>query len=66
MTDFYDDTIVNFDIELSVLVSKLKSLGIYENTIIVIYSDHGKSWTSTNRLPFIIHFPRDENAGVIS
>jgi hypothetical protein len=34
--------------------------------MIVIYSDHGKSWTSTNRIPLIIHFPRDEYAGVIS
>jgi hypothetical protein len=66
MTDFYDDTILNFDLELSSLVSKLKSLGIYEDTMIVIYSDHGISWTSTNRIPLIIHFPRDEYAGVIS
>jgi len=66
MTDFYDDTILNFDLQLSSLVSKLKSLGIYEDTMIVIYSDHGKSWSSTNRIPLIIHFPRDEYAGVIS
>lgn len=65
MTDFYDDSIINFDSDISTLVEYLKSLGMYQNTIIGIYTDHGTEWTNTRRLPLLIHFPGNQNTGRI-
>jgi hypothetical protein len=63
MTDFYDDAIINFDSDISTLVDDLKTLGIYQNTIIGIYTDHGTEWTNAKRLPLILHFPNGQGAG---
>jgi hypothetical protein len=57
MTDFYDDTIINFDSDIANLVKYIKTLGLYENTVIAIYTDHGTEWTNSKRLPLLIHFP---------
>ncbi len=65
MTDYYDDSIINFDSDIAYLVEYLKSLNIYENTIIAIYTDHGTEWTNSKRLPLIIHFPEGSNTGRI-
>jgi len=58
------------------LVSHLKKLGIYENTIIIVWGDHGwklgdhNSWgkmTNYNidlKVPMIIRYPDQENRGV--
>jgi arylsulfatase A-like enzyme len=66
MTDFYDDAIINFDSEIANLVEYLNYLNLYENTIIVIYTDHGSDWSTTKRIPLIIHFPNDEYSGIIN
>lgn len=66
MTDFYDDSILDFDHQVNDLVSYLKKNGLYDNTILVIYTDHGQKWSTTTRTPLIIHFPKDENAGWIT
>jgi hypothetical protein len=65
-TNFYDDAILNFDSEIFLLVEQLKSRGLFENTIIVIYSDHGSNFSFDNRLPLIIHFPNNSHTGVIN
>ena len=66
MTDFYDDSIIDFDQEVEELVTYLKDKGLYDNTILVIYTDHGQKWSTTTRIPLIIHFPNDEHAGLIT
>ncbi len=65
MTDFYDDSIINFDSNVAALVDYLKSLGIYQETIIGVYTDHGTEWTNTKRLPLILHFPENQGTGKI-
>lgn len=65
MTDFYDDSIRSFDAQVQDLVQYLKDHGQYDNTILVIYSDHGQHWTSLKKIPLIIHFPEDQHSGVI-
>lgn len=65
MTDFYDDAILDFDHWLEDLVAYLKNKGIYDNTIIVFYTDHGEQWSIENRIPLMIHFPNDDYSGEI-
>jgi len=66
MTDFYDDAILNYDMEVEKLVRYLKEQGIYDNTILVLYTDHGHRWTTTDRVPLIIHLPNNENVKAIT
>ena len=66
MTDFYDDAILDYDQEVEWLVQLLEELGQYDNTILILYTDHGQDYQMINRLPLIIHFPDDEFAGSIS
>ncbi len=65
MPEFYDDSIINFDSDMATLVENLKSLGIYQDTIIILYTDHGTEWSSNKRLPLILHFPNDHGKGKI-
>lgn len=66
MTDFYDDSILDFDDQVQSLVAFLKETGQYENTLLVIYTDHGMGWSALRRLPLIVHFPGDDHAGAVT
>ncbi|HET9913494.1 MAG TPA: sulfatase-like hydrolase/transferase [Anaerolineales bacterium] len=61
--DFYDDSILDFDKNVGELVNELMKLGLLENTILIIGSDHGKQWDQLHRLPLIIRFPHGQYAG---
>ncbi len=58
-TDFYDDAILDFDNYVKEFVDYLKQIRQYNNTIIVLTSDHGQMWTTGKRIPLIIHFPNN-------
>jgi arylsulfatase A-like enzyme len=72
ITDLYDGCVRNFDAEVQRIVAHLKACGLADNTIIVIYSDHGmeffehETWGQGNsvrsdfsaRVPLIIVDPR--------
>ncbi len=64
--DFYDDAILSYDGYMQQLVAMLKETGRYENTLIVVYSDHGMGNVSDVRLPLLFHFPNNEHAGVLT
>jgi arylsulfatase A-like enzyme len=66
MVDFYDDAILSFDQYVGEVVDQLKATGEYENTVLIIYTDHDTQWGTMKRIPLIIHFPNDEHAGEIS
>lgn len=66
MPNFYDDAILDFDAEVRWLVEYLQTSGMYNNTILVIYTDHAQEWTAVNRIPLLIHFPDDQYAGKLS
>lgn len=66
MTDFYDDSIITFDMFVRELVDHLKKNGLYRNTIIVISSDHGMKWNAHCRLPLLIKFPKANTRGALS
>lgn len=65
MVDFYDDSIRDFDSYVHKIVDHLKKTGAYDNTIIIITSDHGKNRTTHYRVPLMIRFPGDAHKGVI-
>ncbi len=57
MTAFYDDSILWFDTLLGRLMGELEARGISEETLVVIYSDHGMRYKTDSRLPLIIRVP---------
>ena len=64
-TDFYDDTILQFDHYVAEIIDALIENGKYDNTILVVGSDHGQRFNHMTRIPMIIRFPGDAFAGRI-
>ena len=66
MIDFYDDSILNFDLYIGEVLDTLKQTGKINDTILIIYSDHPmKKHHGRVRIPLLIHFPNGEFAGRI-
>jgi arylsulfatase A-like enzyme len=65
MTDFYDDSILNFDKYIGEVLDTLEQTGKINNTILIIYSDHPMRFNIRWRVPLLIHFPNGEFAGRI-
>jgi glucan phosphoethanolaminetransferase (alkaline phosphatase superfamily) len=66
MTDFYDDTIRDFDSYVGEIIDRLKAKGQFDNTILIIYTDHNKEFKVDERIPLIMHFPGGKDAGEIT
>lgn len=66
MINFYDDSILNFDQYVGELFNYLAESGTLKNTIVIIYSDHGRMWTVHDRVPLLFWFPDGKHAGRIS
>ena len=66
MSDGYDDGILDFDTEVKGLVQYLKDNGQYNNTILILYTDHAQKYITTNKIPLLFHFPNDQYAAVIT
>ncbi|MBI5935559.1 MAG: sulfatase-like hydrolase/transferase [Chloroflexi bacterium] len=62
----YQDAILTFDGNLKKIYNHLEETGKLENTIIVIYTDHGFMYTVTSRIPLIVRFPEQAHAGTRS
>jgi hypothetical protein len=65
MTDFYDDSILNFDLYIGEVLETLEQTSKINNTILVIYSDHPMGYNVKLRVPLLIHFPNNEFIGRI-
>jgi hypothetical protein len=65
MKDFYDDAILQFDDYLGKVWNELSRLRVLDNTIIIIYSDHGMRFQTNQRIPLIFRFPKGEFSGRI-
>lgn len=78
--NLYDGCVVQFDDEVGKLITHLEACGLADNTIVVIYSDHGAdffetgSWGQGNTLmgsdpsgkvPLIIRDPRQAQAHIV-
>jgi len=62
-TGRYEEAIQGFDGHVRDIYSYLERSGELDNTILVIYTDHGYRYTVNQRVPILIHFPKDEHAG---
>lgn len=61
--ELYQDAILSFDGSVEQIYRHLKETGQLENTILVVYTDHGFMYTVNNRIPIIIRFPNQAHAG---
>jgi arylsulfatase A-like enzyme len=61
----YLDAILSFDGHVKKIYEYLDQTGQLDNTILVIYTDHGFKYTINQRIPLIIHFPENAHAGKI-
>ncbi len=59
----YRDAIISFDSHVKKIYEHLAERGQLDNTILVIYTDHGFMYTIHERIPVMIHFPEDAHAG---
>ena len=64
MTDFYDDTILNYDQMVQKVVNHFKENNLFEKTLIILTSDHGSRWRANERIPLILRFPKKQYIGV--
>jgi arylsulfatase A-like enzyme len=65
-SDFMDDAIMQYDQNAGRILDALKETGQYDNTIFIIYTDHGSKWRADKRIPLVIHFPHGEYAGSVN
>lgn len=76
--DLYDGAVKSFDDEVGRILAYLKKSGLDQNTIVVIYSDHGvdlfegETWGQgnivsdyTHRVPLVIYDPRRPGGGIV-
>ena len=74
----YDGEIANTDAQFGRLVNRLKELGLYENTLIIVLSDHGEEFGEHGgtqhgttlfeeqlRVPLLIKLPGNKHAGTV-
>ena len=66
MTDFYDDAILSFDAYIDELIEALKASGRYDQTLLIVYSDHAMGFQTIERIPLLFHFPAGQHAGRIT
>jgi arylsulfatase A-like enzyme len=59
----YEDSILSFDGSVKQIYDHLAQTGQLDNTIIVVSTDHGYKYTTFNRIPIMMHFPKDAHAG---
>ena len=78
--DLYDGCVAQFDDEVGRTLRHLEACGLAQNTIVVVYSDHGMeffehgTWGQGNsavgdfspRIPLVIHDPRMPARGIVN
>lgn len=65
-TEFYNDAIRDFDTNVRKLFEELSATGKLENTLIVIFSDHGMAHNMAETVPLFFRFPNKEHKGVFT
>ncbi|MEW5941070.1 MAG: sulfatase-like hydrolase/transferase [Chloroflexota bacterium] len=59
----YQDAILSFDGSVEQIYRHLEATGQLENTILVVYTDHGFLYSVYDRVPLIVRFPEGAHAG---
>ncbi len=57
--ELYKDAILTFDSYIYRIYTHLKDTGQLDNTILLIYTDHGYKYAVNHRIPLVIHFPEN-------
>ena len=63
--DELDSNTTIFDQYMQKLVGDLKQMGKLDQTVIIVYTDHGYGDVSNVRIPLMIRFPNEQHAGEI-
>ena len=66
MTDFYDDAILQFDVNVNKILQGLADRNQLQHTIVVVTSDHGVKHRNRQRVPLMFHVPTDERRRRVS
>ena len=59
----YEDAIYSFDSHLKKIYEHLVKTGQLDHTVLIVYTDHGFQYATHERIPIIVHFPANANAG---
>ena len=62
-SNHYLDAILSYDGHVRKIYDHLVETGQLDNTILVLYTDHGFEYTINERIPILIHFPENKYAG---
>ncbi|HEY3344677.1 MAG TPA: sulfatase-like hydrolase/transferase, partial [Anaerolineaceae bacterium] len=62
----YDQAIQAYDGYMKEVIADLTQIGQLDNTLIIIYTDHGFLDVTNVRIPLMIRFPNEEYAGKIT
>ena len=57
MIDPYDDAIRDFDLYFGEILDSLKERDLYDQSMIIVYSDHGLGFRTYERVPLLIRLP---------
>ena len=63
--DFYDNAVLGYDNFTREIVEFLKRERLYDNTLLILNTDHGFRWGYSQTLPLIIRFPNKDHIGVV-
>jgi arylsulfatase A-like enzyme len=66
MTDFYDDAVLDADESIGQLVALLRKRGLFDRTLIVVYSDHSRGSRTEQPVPLVIRLPGGSRHGRIT
>jgi hypothetical protein len=62
----YDDVVAEFDGYMHNLVEQLENIGELDETLIIVYTDHGIGNVSNLRVPLLFRFPNGELTGTLT
>jgi hypothetical protein len=65
MQVFYNDAVRDFDSYIGDFVQDLQSAGLWDDTLLIVCSDHTSRQRTNGRIPLLFHFPNGEYAGRI-
>jgi arylsulfatase A-like enzyme len=65
MIDFYDDAILDADQSIGTIIALLRQRGLFDRTLIVVYSDHAQGFGTNRAVPLLVRLPSGARHGRI-
>lgn len=63
--DFYDDAVLSIDCFFGMIIETLKETGKFENSLIIIHTDHDMNRCADIAVPLIVHLPSQEEKRIV-